>query len=65
MEIITQKEAILEIPQEKGVRVIIFEDGQLVENYKLEAFHRYTIITQDHKLLDTEETKRKRYKISR
>ncbi|MBY0052297.1 MULTISPECIES: hypothetical protein [Brevibacillus] len=62
MSAVEKAETVVKYPLEKGVRVIIIEDGNVVENYKLEAHHRFTIITQDDKLLDTEDTRRKRYR---
>ncbi|WP_232695486.1 hypothetical protein [Brevibacillus daliensis] len=53
---------LVKIPVEKGVRVLIMEDGMLRDNMKLEAFHKLTIVTQNDKLLDIEATKRKRYR---
>ncbi|MED1954926.1 MULTISPECIES: hypothetical protein [Brevibacillus] len=62
MSAVEKEEFVVKYPLEKGVRVVIIEDGNVVESCKLEAHHRFTIITQDDKLLDTEETKRKRYR---
>lgn len=62
MSTVENQETVVKYPYDKGVRVIIIEDGNVVENCKLEPHHRFTIITQDDKLLDTEETKRKRYR---
>lgn len=62
MSSVENQEVVVKYPLENGVRVVIIEDGNVVESYKLEPHHRFTIITQDDKLLDTEETKRKRYR---
>ncbi|MED2007022.1 hypothetical protein P4V39_02665 [Brevibacillus borstelensis] len=62
MSAIEKTETVVKYPLEKGVRVVIIEDGKVVESCKLEPHHRFTIITQDDKLLDTEETTRKRFR---
>ncbi|MGD8188552.1 hypothetical protein ACQCN2_00995 [Brevibacillus ginsengisoli] len=65
MSTIENQQNVVKLPLEKGVRVVVIEDGNVVENCKLEPHHKFTIITQDGKLLDTEETKRKRYRKSK
>lgn len=65
MSAIEKEEFVVKYPLEKGVRVVIIEDGNVVESCKLEAHCRFTIVIQDDKLLDAEETKRKRYRKSK
>nr|WP_162305442.1 hypothetical protein [Brevibacillus laterosporus] len=52
----------LQVPIEKGVRIIIVEDGSVIDDLKLEPFQKLTIVTQNDKVLDSEKITRKRYR---
>ena len=60
MSAVENEEFVVKYPLEKGVRVVVIEDGNVVKNVKLEPFHSYTITTQNDKAIDIVNTVRER-----
>jgi hypothetical protein len=65
MSTIEKNEGVVKYTLEPGVRVIVIQDGNIVENEKLGAYEECTFITQDNKLLDMKRTTRKRYRVAK
>lgn len=65
MSTIENEQIVVKLPLEKGVRVVVVQDGNVIENKKLDAFEKCTLVIQDEKLIDMERTTRKRYRIAK